>query len=216
MQLGTMRPGIIRPMIYRFLAVALLLGASACSTMTSPASSDDLAALPAASTDYIIAPGAVLNVFVWQHEDLSATVPVRPDGKISTPLVEDMVAAGKTPTALARDMEEVLAKYIRQPTVNVIMDTASPSFQQQVRVVGQAANPQALAYSDGMTLLDVMIQVGGLGEFAAGNRAKLMRRTAEGQVEVRLRLNSLLNGGDMRQNIAIQPGDVIIIPEARF
>lgn len=206
----------MRAVICRLCAIALMLGVASCSSVSAPALSDVIAAPPAAKTDYIIAPGAVLNIFVWQHEDLSATVPVRPDGKISTPLVEDMVAAGKTPTALARDMEEVLAKYIRQPTVNVIMDTASPSFQQQVRVVGQAANPQALAYSDGMTLLDVMIQVGGLGEFAAGNRAKLMRRTADGQVEVRLRLNSLLNGGDMRQNIAIQPGDVIIIPEARF
>ena len=199
----------------RLLAVVSVLGLAACSTTSLPASSDILAA-PAANTDYIIAPGAVLEVFVWQHPDLSTTVPVRPDGKISTPLVEDMVAAGKTPTMLARDMEEVLSKYIRQPTVNVIMDTASPSFQQQVRVVGQAANAQALAYSSGMTLLDVMIQVGGLGEFAAGNRAKLMRRTAEGQVEVPLRLDALLNSGDMRQNIAIQPGDVIIIPEARF
>jgi len=184
--------------------------------MSPPASSDILAAPAAINTDYIIAPGAVLKVFVWQHPDLSTTVPVRPDGKISTPLVEDMVAAGKTPTMLARDMEEVLSKYIRQPTVNVIMDTASPSFQQQVRVVGQAAHAQELAYSAGMTLLDVMIQVGGLGEFAAGNRAKLMRRTAEGPVEVPLRLDALLNSGDMRQNIAIQPGDVIIIPEARF
>jgi len=200
----------------RLLAVVSVLGLAACSTTFPPASSDILAAPPAGTTDYIIAPGAVLEVFVWQHPDLSTTVPVRPDGKISTPLVEDMVAAGKTPTMLARDMEEVLSKYIRQPTVNVIMDTASPSFQQQVRVVGQAANAQALAYSAGMTLLDVMIQVGGLGEFAAGNRAKLMRRTAEGQVEVPLRLDALLNGGDMRQNIAIQPGDVIIIPEARF
>ncbi len=202
--------------VIRWSVIFSVLGLAACSSMSSAPSPDISAAPPAATTDYIIAPGAVLNVFVWQHPDLSATVPVRPDGKISTPLVEDMVAAGKTPTALARDMEEVLSKYIRQPTVNIIMDTASPSFQQQVRVVGQAANPQALAYSEGLTLLDVMIQVGGLGEFAAGNRAKLMRRTAEGQVEVQIRLNSLLNGGDMRQNIAIQPGDVIIIPEARF
>jgi polysaccharide export outer membrane protein len=206
----------MREIFCRLLAVSVAIGLSACGTTTSSVSSDIQAAPPAAVTDYVIAPGAVLNVFVWQHPDLSATVPVRPDGKISTPLVEDMVAAGKTPTALARDMETVLSKYIRQPTVNIIMDTASPSFQQQVRVVGQAANPQALAYSEGMTLLDVMIQVGGLGEFAAGNRAKLMRRTADGQVEVPLRLNSLLNGGDMKQNLAVQPGDVIIIPEARF
>jgi polysaccharide biosynthesis/export protein len=195
--------------------LTLLVLTAGCTGTRGPPELPDAAYLPA-ETDYVIAPGAVLNVFVWQHPDLSTTVPVRPDGKISTPLIEDMVAAGKTPTALARDMEEVLARYIRQPTVNIIMQTASPSFQQQVRVVGQAANPQALAYSEGMTLLDVMIQVGGLGQFAAGNRAKLVRRTAEGPVEIAIRLDDLLNAGDMRQNVQIQPGDVVIIPEARF
>lgn len=173
-------------------------------------------AQPQAETDYIIAPGAVLNIFVWQHPDLSTSIPVRPDGKVSTPLIEDMMAAGKTPTELARDMEEVLSRYIRQPTVNVIVENATPSFEQQIRVVGQAANPQALAYRDGMMLMDVMIQVGGLGEFAAGNRAKLVRRTPDGSVEIRVRLDDLLNLGDMRQNVRIQPGDVVIIPEARF
>lgn len=199
------------------LLIALVAGGllAACGT-TGPAPSLPESAQPAAETDYIIAPGAVLNVFVWQHPDLSTEVPVRPDGKISTPLVEDMIAAGKTPTTLARDMEEVLSKYIRQPTVNIIVQTAAPSFQQQVRVVGQAANPQALPYSEGMMLLDVMIQVGGLGEFAAGNRAKLVRRTAAGPVEINVRLDDLLNAGDMRQNVVIQPGDVIVIPEARF
>jgi polysaccharide export outer membrane protein len=196
-------------------AVMMLAVLSACGT-TGSAPVLPESAMPSAETDYIIAPGAVLSIFVWQHPDLSTEVPVRPDGKISTPLVEDMMAAGKTPTALARDMEAVLAKYIRQPTVNVIVQTAAPSFQQQVRVVGQAANPQALPYSDGMTLLDVMIQVGGLGEFAAGNRAKLVRRTTDGTVEINVRLDDLLNAGDMRQNVQIQPGDVVIIPEARF
>ena len=206
----------MRKMIFRWAAIGALLAAAAGCTTTGSAPVLPEAAQPAATSDYIIAPGAVLNFFVWQHPDLSTTVPVRPDGKISTPLIEDMVAAGKTPTELARDMEEVLAKYIRQPTVNVIVQTAAPSFQQQVRVVGQAANPQALAYSEGMMLLDVMIQVGGLGPFAAGNRAKLVRRTADGPVEINVRLDDLLNTGDMRQNVMIQPGDVIIIPEARF
>ena len=196
-------------------AIVAIGGIGACGT-TGPAPVVPHAAQPAATTDYIIAPGAVLDVFVWQHPDLSVTVPVRPDGKISTPLVEDMVAAGKTPTQLAREMEGVLVRYIRQPTVNVIMETATPSFQQQVRVVGQVAKPQALAYSDGMMLLDVMIEVGGLAEFAAGNRAKLVRQTIDGPVEISIRLDDLLNRGDMRQNIVIQPGDVIFIPEARF
>jgi polysaccharide biosynthesis/export protein len=196
-------------------AIVAIAGIGACGT-TGEAPVLPLAAQPAATTDYIIAPGAVLSVFVWQHPDLSVTVPVRPDGKISTPLVEDMVAAGKTPTQLAREMEGVLVRYIRQPTVNVIMETAAPSFQQQVRVVGQAAMPQALAYKEGMMLLDVMIEVGGLAEFAAGNRAKLVRRTDDGPVEISIRLSDLLNRGDMKQNVVIQPGDVIFIPEARF
>jgi polysaccharide biosynthesis/export protein len=203
-------------MIQRLMILGAALAMAACGTTGGPAPVLPEGAQQAGPADYIIAPGAVLNIFVWQHDDLSTTVPVRPDGKISTPLIEDMVAAGKTPTVLARDMEEVLSKYIRQPTVNVIVQSAAPSFAQQVRVVGQAANPQALAYSDGMMLLDVMIQVGGLGEFAAGNRAKLVRRTADGPVEIAVRLDDLLNAGDMRQNVYIQPGDVIIIPEARF
>lgn len=207
----------MRGIVHLFLLIATAIGLNACASLRSePDAASSNVIQPTASTDYIIAPGAILNVFVWQHEDLSVTVPVRPDGKISTPLVEDMVAAGKTPTALARDMEIVLAKYIRQPTVNVIMETAAPSFQQQVRVVGQAANPQALAYSNGMTLLDVMIAVGGLGEFAAGNRSKLIRRVGTGQKEMSIRLDDLLNLGEMDKNMPIMPGDVIIIPEARF
>lgn len=204
--------GVFCKLAIVFVAIG---GIGACGT-TSRTPILPQAAQPSATTEYIIAPGAVLDVFVWQHPDLSVTVPVRPDGKISTPLVEDMIAAGKTPTQLAREIEVVLVRYIRQPTVNIIMQTAAPSFQQQVRVVGQVAEPQALAYREGMMLLDVMIQVGGLGEFAAGNRAKLVRHTADGQVEVNLRLDDLLNRGDMNQNIVIQPGDVIFIPEARF
>ena len=196
-----------------FLAMTSL--AAGCAS-SGPAPVLPEAAQPQAETDYIIAPGAVLYIFVWQHPDLSTSIPVRPDGKVSTPLIEDMMAAGKTPTELARDMEEVLSRYIRQPTVNVIVEDATPSFEQQVRVVGQAANPQALAYRDGMMLMDVMIQVGGLGEFAAGNRAKLVRRTPDGSGDIRVRLDDLLNLGDMRQNVRIQPGDVVIIPEARF
>jgi polysaccharide export outer membrane protein len=206
----------MRGIVHLFLLMAIAIGLNACASIGSEPDAGTNVEPSSASTDYIIAPGAILNVFVWQHEDLSVTVPVRPDGKISTPLVEDMVAAGKTPTVLARDMEIVLAKYIRQPTVNVIMETAAPSFQQQVRVVGQAANPQALAYSDGMTLLDVMIAVGGLGEFAAGNRSKLIRRTGTGQKDISIRLDDLLNLGEMDKNMPIMPGDVIIIPEARF
>ena len=203
------------PTPFRKLSVLIAAALLAACATSGPAPTLPASAQPA-TTDYIIAPGAVLSVFVWQHPDLSSTVPVRPDGKISTPLVEDMPAAGKTPTQLARDMEEVLATYIRQPTVNIIMQQAAAFFDQQIRVVGQAANPQALAYRDGMTLVDVMIAVGGLGPFAAGNRAKLVRQTPGGPVETTVRLDDLLNRGDMRQNVAVQPGDTLIIPEARF
>ena len=170
----------------------------------------------APASEYTIGPGDALQVFVWRHDDLSATVPVRPDGRISTPLVEDMVAAGKTPTRLARDIESVLQEYIRSPTVNIIVQNFVGTFGEQIRVVGQAANPQALPYRDGMTLLDVMIAVGGLSEFAAGNRAKLIRRIGDEQTEIRVRLDDLLNQGDIRQNVTMRPGDVIIVPEARF
>lgn len=173
-------------------------------------------AVPAAEADYRIGPGDNLQVFVWRHPDLSTSVPVRPDGNISTPLVEDMQAAGKTPTALARDIEEVLSEYIRTPQVNIIVTTFVGTFGEQIRVVGQAANPQALSYREGMTLLDVMIEVGGLGEFAAGNRAKIIRRTSDGQADIAVRVDDLVNRGDIRQNVQMQPGDVLIIPEARF
>ena len=168
------------------------------------------------SVEYTIGPGDVLKVFVWRHDDLSSTVPVRPDGRISTPLVEDMPAAGKTPTELARDIENVLEEYIRSPTVNIIVEEFVGTFGEQIRLVGQAANPQALPYRDGMTLLDVMIAVEGLAEFAAGNRGKIIRRTEEGQAEIRVRIDDLVNDGDIRQNVVMRPGDVVIIPEARF
>ncbi len=182
----------------------------------SPEVPDLPPAADAVSTEYTIGPGDMLKVFVWRHEDLSTTVPVRPDGRISTPLVEDMPAAGKTPTELARDIEAVLEEYIRSPTVNIIVEEFVGTFGEQIRVVGQAAEPQALPYREGMTLLDVMIAVGGLGEFAAGNRGKVIRRVGDEQTEIRVRIDDLVNDGDIRQNLVMRPGDVVIIPEARF
>lgn len=166
--------------------------------------------------NYRIGPGDTLDVFVWRNPEISTTVPVRPDGMISTPLVDDMVAVGKTPTELARDMERVLATFIRSPSVNVIVTEFQGTFGAQIRVVGQAANPQAIPYREGMTLLDVMITVGGLGEYAAGNRSKLVRKVDGRNVEFKIRLNDLLNKGDIDENVEIRPGDVIIIPEALF
>ena len=171
---------------------------------------------PGVGADYLIGPGDTLEVFVWRNPEFSTRVPVRPDGKISTPLVEDMPAIGKSPTQLARDIEAVLGEFVRSPRVNVIVTTAI-SANSQVRVVGQAVSPRALPYRDGMTVLDVVIEVGGLGEFAAGNRAKLVRRKPGGGTqEIKVKLKDLLDKGDMRQNIPVQPGDILIVPESRF
>ena len=166
--------------------------------------------------DYVIGPGDSLEVFVWGHDDLTITVQVRPDGEISTPLVEDMQAAGRTPTELARAIEVVLKEYVRSPTVTVIVQQFVGEYGRQIRVVGQAASPRALNYREGMTLLDVMIEVGGLSEFASGNRAKVIRRQGADETIIKVRLDSLLNKGDMSQNIRMMPGDVLIIPESIF
>jgi polysaccharide export outer membrane protein len=172
-------------------------------------------AAPAVGTDYVIGPGDVLQVFVWRNPELTATIPVRPDGKISTPLVEDMVAVGKNPSALARDVEKVLANYVRSPQVNVIV-TQPVSVFSQVKVIGPVTKPQALAYREGMRVLDAILAVGGLAPFAAGNRARLVRTEDGKSREIKLKLNSLVNGGDMEQNLALKAGDVLVVPESRF
>jgi polysaccharide biosynthesis/export protein len=166
--------------------------------------------------EYRIGPGDGLNIFVWNHPELSLQVPVRPDGMISTPLVENMVAAGKTPSELARAIEERLAEFVRSPKVNIIVTGFFGIYSDQIRVVGQAAKPQSLPYRANMTLLDVMIQVGGLAQYAAGNRAHIVRNVDGKSVQIPVRLNDLLNKGDIRANLAVQPGDVLIIPESRF
>lgn len=166
--------------------------------------------------DYVIGPGDGLQIFVWGHADLTASVQVRPDGQISTPLVEDMPAAGRTPTELARAVEERLSEYVRSPTVTVIVQNFVGEYDRQIRVVGQAAQPQALNYRNGMTLLDVMITVGGLSEFASGNKAKIVRRQNGEETTIRVRINDLLNKGDMDENVRMMPGDVLIIPESIF
>lgn len=170
---------------------------------------------PAADSEYIIGPGDTLQVFVWRNPELTTNVPVRPDGKISTPLVEDMVAVGKTPSRLARDIETVLAEYIRQPQVNIIVSQAVSTFS-QVKVIGQVQSPQAIPYREGMTVLDAVLAVGGMTTFAAGNRAKIVRAEGSDQQEFKIRLADLLNKGDLSQNLALRPGDVIVVPESRF
>ncbi|MFW2405599.1 MAG: XrtA/PEP-CTERM system exopolysaccharide export protein [Gammaproteobacteria bacterium] len=168
------------------------------------------------STEYLIGPGDQIQVFVWRNPDLTISVPVRPDGKISTPLIEDMQAVGKSPTQLSRDIEAELAQYVKSPQVNVIVTGFVGVFSEQIRVVGKAAAPRALSYRRGMTLLDVMIEVGGLAEGASGNRAKVLRSYGGQQREVKVRINDLLDKGKISANLKMLPGDVLIIPESRF
>jgi len=168
-----------------------------------------------ASADYIIGPGDTLKIAVMNHAELSADVPVRPDGKISTPLVNDVVAVNKTPTQLAHDMEEMLAQFIRGPTVNVIV-TRATSITSQVMVMGKGVTtPRAVSFHSGMKVTDVMVQVGGLSPYAAGNRAKIIRRDGQTVKEIRVRLNDLMKGG-IKEDIPLQPGDILVIPETLF
>jgi polysaccharide biosynthesis/export protein len=167
------------------------------------------------ATQYLIGPGDQLQIFVWNHPELSPTVPVRPDGRISTPLVENMPAVRKTPMQLARDIENVLADYIRSPKVNVIVTQPQSAFS-QVKVVGQVAHPQAVPFHEGMTVLDVVLQVGGLAQYAAGNRAKIVRMENGQSREIRVKLANLTQKGDMKQNLPVRPGDVIVVPQAWF
>lgn len=170
--------------------------------------------ISAAQSEYVIGPGDTLQIFVWQHPEVSVTIPVRPDGRVSTPLVEDVVAVGKTPTQLARDLEIQIGQYIRSPAVSVIVTNFIGTFGNQVRIVGQAVAPQAIPFRQDMTLLDVMIQVGGLAPTAAGNRAKIIRRNGTQEIEMRVRIEDLLNDADIAANVPMQPGDVLFIPES--
>ena len=167
---------------------------------------------------YVIGPLDQLNIFVWRNPELSAKVQVRPDGRITTPLISDMPAVGKTPAMLADDMKLALGEYIKDPIVSVIVENFNGTFSQQVRIVGATAKPASIPYRASMTLLDAMIAVGGLSEFAAGNKARLIRydRATGKQKEYQLRLSSLLKNGDSSANVKLQPGDVIIIPESMF
>lgn len=192
---------------------SLPLWAQAPATPASPAAG---AATPAVvDPDYMIGPGDTLQVFVWRNPELSVTVPVRPDGKISTPLVEDMSASGKTPSQLARDMEGVLAEFVRSPQVNVIVTQALSSFS-AVKVVGQVQRPQVVPYRKGLRVLDVVLACGGVSDFAAPNRAKIVRIAGGKQSEIKVRLGKLLNGGELDQNFELEPGDVLIIPQSMF
>jgi polysaccharide export outer membrane protein len=188
--------------------VALMVGCS--SNQSAPPSVSQ-------NYDYVIGPGDTLDIFVWGNPELSTSVKVRPDGKITTRLVEDLEASGVSSSQLARNIEKAYAKYVKTPIVTVIVDGFTGIPQQQVRVVGEAAKPLNVPFRKHMTLLDVMIEVGGLSEFASGNNAVLVRRdSGDGQSTFGLRLNDLLKSGDISANVPLLPGDIIIIPEAWF
>ena len=209
--------GLFASLLASLSALAGLMLADRAMATEAAASAAVAPAAPASpvSADYLIGPGDTLEIFVWRNPDLTIAVPVRPDGKISTPLVEDMVAVGKTPTGLARDIEKALAVYVKSPQVNVIVTLPASVFS-QIKVIGQVLHPQALPYRDGMTVLDAVLAVGGLGQFAAGNRAHVVRNENGKEQEIKVKLNALVNDGDMRQNLPLRPGDVLVVPETRF
>src|SRR5574343_2057631 len=194
----------------KWLLLAATLSLGACSSHP-PAPST------AATADYSykIGPGDTINIVVWRNPELSMSVPVRPDGKISSPLIDDLQAMGKDSTALARDIEKELAKYIRAPVVTVIVTNFVGPYSEQIRVIGQAAKPQVLPYKQKMTLLDVMIAVGGITDFADGNRASILR-TSENNAQYSVRLKDLVKRGDVSANVEMKPGDVLIIPQSWF
>lgn len=188
------------------------LGIASCSTPYDEVDHEVSASVE--TGNYVIGPLDVVEVFVWRAPDVSVRIPVRPDGRISTPLVEDMQAAGKTPTQLARDLEKELRTYLQDPVVTVIVHNFQGPLDQQVRVVGEAAQPVSVPYRSEMTVLDVMIAVGGLTQFADGNSAVLIRGKGEGQRSMRVRLDDLMRDGDISANAPVAPGDIILIPES--
>ena len=195
-------------------AAVMALGLTACAAgRASYPAAPVSAATP--SYNYIIGPGDSLNIIVWRNPELSMSVPVRPDGKLTTPLVDELLVQGKTSIEVARDVEKALAKFVRDPVVTVIVTSFVGPYSEQIRVVGEASRPQALPYKQKMTMLDVMIAVGGLTDFADGNAA-LIVRAAEGDKRYAVRIKDLIKRGDITANVEMKPGDVIIIPQGWF
>lgn len=209
------RPSVLLLAGWLATSPLLLSCASSPPVHAPPTPAEAQAKAKAPSSDYIIGPGDTLQVFVWRNPELSVTVPVRPDGKISTPLVENMVAVGKTPPQLSRDMEGVLSEYVRSPKVNIIVTNAASAFS-LVKVVGQVTHPQAVPYREGMTVLDAVLAVGGLTQFASGNRAKIVRMENGHETVIKVKVADLVNNGDVSQNVSLKPGDVVVIPQSMF
>ena len=202
---------------FKLITSLFLCVLTACSGLNSkyPPAPTDVSS-PLQKPEYKLGPLDNIQIFVWRSPELSTNVAIRPDGRISIPLIEDLKAAGKTPTALAREIEQILSTYVKDPLVTVIVSGFTGAFDQQVRIIGQSKTPSAIPYSAGMTALDVMIAVGGLREFADGNGATLTRGKGAMQKTYALRLDDLIRLGDITANVPMLPGDVIIIPESTF
>ena len=205
-----MHARLVNHTVGAFFAALVMIFVSGCSSMPQAPS---LAASP--DYKYIIGPGDTVSIVVWRNPELSMVVPVRPDGRIAAPLVEDLPALGKDATTLARDIEKALSKVIRDPVVTVVVTTFIGPYSEQIRVVGEATRPQVLSYKQKMTLLDVMIAVGGITDFADGNGASLLR-TGDGNKQYRVRIKDLIKRGDVSANVEMKPGDVLIIPQSWF
>ncbi|MBP0445140.1 polysaccharide export protein [Roseomonas sp. SSH11] len=203
--------------VYSVATLALVLVTGCAPSVPPPVSVQATNTAGAQAPDYIIGPGDMLGIFVYRAPELSTEIPVRPDGRVSTPLVPDIVAAGRTPTQLATAIEERLRKYVLEPNVTVMVRNGIGQSTRMVRVIGEAAQPLAVPYREGMTLLDVMIGARGLTRYAAGNRAQLIRREMDGtQRIIPVRLASLLRDGDIGQDMPMQPGDTLVIPQGWF
>lgn len=200
--------------VTRLINLCLILALAGCASALPELTMD--AAVESEASDFRLAPGDTVSIFVWRNPELSVTVPIRPDGRITIPLVEDLTASGKTPHELAREIETNLGAFVKSPVVTVILTSNGSANGQQVRVIGAAVKPQSIPYRDGMTLLDVMITAGGLSDFAAGNRASLVRTVNGQSQQFHARLEDLLKKGDIGANARMHPGDILIIPEARF
>ena len=200
---------------YAALSFLFLLLVSGCTITTEYPPLEGGPAPALVTPDWVIGAGDSVNIFVWRNPELSTGVTVRPDGKITTPLIEDVPASGKTPTQLARDMEKELEVYVKNPVVTV-MGTGRGPYSEQIRVIGQATNPQALAYNDQMTLLDLIIAVGGVTDFAAANRSVVVRYVDGDWQQFTVRIDDLINGADISANAYMLPGDILIIPESWF
>lgn len=207
------RPRVLRLASW-LVVVPFVISCASSPTVELPPTPSQATA-KAVGSDYIIGPGDTLQVFVWRNPELSIAVPVRPDGKISTPLIENMVAVGKTSPQLARDMEGVLSEYVRSPKVNIIVTTAASAFS-LVKVVGQVTHPTALPYREGMTVLDAILAVGGLSQFASGNRARIVRIENGQEKIIHVKVADLVNSGDVRENVPLKPGDVLVVPQSLF